>query len=97
MTTAEIERNVKTVRAEIARAAAEAGRSPREILLAAATKMNDAEAVRAAIRAGVDICGENRVQEMLEKNAQNAYAGVPLHFIGICRRTRCARSSGSAR
>ena len=30
MTTAEIERNVKTVRAEIARAAAEAGRSPRE-------------------------------------------------------------------
>ena len=60
MTTAEIERNVKTVRAEIARAAAEAGRSPREILLAAATKMNDADSVRAAIRAGVDICGDAR-------------------------------------
>lgn len=94
MTPAEIERNVKTVRAEIARAAAEAGRSPCEILLAAATKMNDAESVRAAIRAGVDICGENRVQEMLEKNAQNAYAGVPLHFIGHLQKNKVRQLVG---
>ena len=82
MTEAEIKINVKHVKAEIARAAAEAGRAPEEILLVAATKTNDADRVKAAVRAGVDICGENRVQEMLEKNAQNAYEGVPLHFIG---------------
>ena len=82
MTEIEIARNVANIKAEIARAAAEAGRDPGEIRLVAATKTNPAEAIRAAIAAGVDICGENRVQEMLEKNAQGAYEGVPLHFIG---------------
>lgn len=77
-----ITENVAVVRRQIAEAAIAAGRDPKEILLCAATKMNDAEAVREAIRAGVDICGENRVQELLQKDAQNAYAGVPLHFIG---------------
>lgn len=74
--------NIAAVRRQIKDAAIAAGRDPKEILLCAATKMNDAEAVREAIRAGVDICGENRVQELLQKDAENAYAGAPLHFIG---------------
>ena len=82
MTEEQIGKNVEHVKAEIVQAAGAAGRDPAEILLVAATKMNDAAAVRAAVRAGVDICGENRVQEMLEKNAQGAYEGTPLHFIG---------------
>jgi len=77
-----ISENVARIKAEIARAAIAAGRDPGEILLCAATKMNDAEAVREAIRAGVDCCGENRVQELVQKQSQNAYAGVPVHFIG---------------
>jgi pyridoxal phosphate enzyme (YggS family) len=44
--------------------------------------MNDAQRVQAAIAAGVDICGENRVQELQEKYPQGAYTGAPLHFIG---------------
>ena len=48
-------------------AALACGRDPGEIALCAATKMNDAEAVRQAIAAGVDCCGENRVQEAKEK------------------------------
>jgi pyridoxal phosphate enzyme (YggS family) len=52
------------------------------VLLVAATKMNDAAAVREAVAAGVDACGENRVQEFLEKDAQGAYDGCPKHFIG---------------
>ena len=87
-------KNVAFVKSEIARAAEEAGRDPAEIRLVAATKMNDAEAVRAAIRAGVDICGENRVQEMLEKNAQGAYAGVPLHFIGHLQKNKVRQVVG---
>ena len=94
MTPAEIERNVKNIRAEIARAASEAGRDPDEILLAAATKTNSAEAVRAAVKAGVDICGENRVQEMLEKNALGAYDGVPLHFIGHLQKNKVRQVVG---
>ncbi len=74
--------NVARIRAEIAEAAAACGRDPGEIQLCAATKMNDAEAVRQAIAAGVDCCGENRVQELTAKLAENAYAGAPVHFIG---------------
>ena len=77
-----IHENVQTIRTAMAPAAEAAGRDPKEILLCAATKMNDADAVRQAVAAGVDCCGENRVQELLEKQPQGAYEGVPVHFIG---------------
>ena len=77
-----IAENVARIRADIAEAAATAGRDPSEIQLCAATKMNDADAVRQAIAAGVDCCGENRVQELTAKLAENAYEGAPVHFIG---------------
>lgn len=77
-----IEENVGKVLEEIAAAARAAGREPGEVTLCAATKMNDAQAVRRAIAAGVRICGENRVQELTAKLADNAYAGAQVHFIG---------------
>ncbi len=77
-----IAENVAAIRSQMAQAAAAAGRDPAKILLCAATKMNDADAVRQAIAAGVDCCGENRVQELTAKAAQGAYQGAPVHFIG---------------
>ncbi|MBO5869045.1 MAG: YggS family pyridoxal phosphate-dependent enzyme [Oscillospiraceae bacterium] len=77
-----ISENVAYVKSQIREAAIAAGRNPEEILLCAATKMNDADAVREAIAAGVDCCGENRVQELTAKLAQGAYTGAPVHFIG---------------
>ncbi|MBE7001546.1 MAG: YggS family pyridoxal phosphate-dependent enzyme [Ruminococcaceae bacterium] len=77
-----IRENVAHIKEEMKNAALAAGRDPKDILLCAATKMNDAAAVREAIAAGVDCCGENRVQELTAKQAQNAYDGVPVHFIG---------------
>ena len=77
-----IAENVAKIKEDIRQAALAAGRDPAEILLCAATKMNDADAVRQAIAAGVDCCGENRVQELTAKLADNAYAGAPVHFIG---------------
>ena len=77
-----IAENVAQVRAQLNAAAIAAGRDPGTILLCAATKMNDADAVRQAIAAGVDCCGENRVQELTAKLAKNAYEGAPVHFIG---------------
>lgn len=74
--------NVANARERIAEAARKAGRQPEEITLVAATKMNDAERVQAAVRAGIDVCGENRVQELLGKYEEHAYDGCPLHFIG---------------
>ena len=77
-----IAENVARIKAEMAAAAIAAGRDPGEILLCAATKMNDSENVRQAIAAGVDCCGENRVQELTQKLSENAYVGAPVHFIG---------------
>ena len=77
-----IAENVARIRAEMEAAAIAAGRDPKSIQLCAATKMNDADAVRQAIAAGVDCCGENRVQELTAKLAENAYEGAPVHFIG---------------
>ena len=91
-----IAENVARIRSDIAEAAKAAGRDEKDILLIAATKMNDADRVREAIEAGVDICGENRVQEMLEKNALNAYAGAPLHFIGHLQKNKVKHVVGLA-
>ena len=77
-----IEKNVAAIRENIRQAALACGRDPSEITLCAAPKMNDTQAVRTAIKAGVDCCGENRVQELTQKLAENAYTGVPVHFIG---------------
>ena len=77
-----IAENVAAIRAAMESAARDAGRDPKEIKLCAATKMNDAAAVRQAIAAGVDVCGENRVQELTQKLGEKAYVGAPVHFIG---------------
>ena len=77
-----IAENIAAIRAQITEAAIAAGRNPKDILLCAATKMNSAANVRSAIAAGVDCCGENRVQELTAKLSENAYEGAPVHFIG---------------
>jgi pyridoxal phosphate enzyme (YggS family) len=77
-----IAENIRRVRDRIAEAAVRSNRRPEDVTLVAAAKMNPAGNVAEAIRAGVDAVGENRVQELLEKHRQGAYAGCPLHFIG---------------
>lgn len=77
-----IAERVAAAHANIAAAAGRAGRNPGEITLVAATKTRCAETVRAAIAAGVTVCGENRVQELTEKLSQYAYDGARVHFIG---------------
>ena len=83
-----IAENLAQVQTNIVRAAEKAGRDPGEILLVGATKMNDADRVREAIRAGLSCCGENRVQELLEKKEAGAYEGAALHFIGTLQKNK---------
>ena len=78
----ELKDRIKQVQARIAAAALAAGRDPSEITLCAATKVQTDDTIRAAIAAGVTVCGENRVQEMTAHLAAGAYAGAKLHFIG---------------
>ena len=86
--------NIGAVRERMAAAAIAAGRDPGEILLVGASKMNDAAACQAAIAAGIDALGENRVQEMTEKLAEGAYTGAPLHFIGHLQRNKVRQVVG---
>ena len=87
--------NVARIRERIAAAALSAGRKPEEIRLVAASKMNDADRVRQAIAAGVDICGENRVQELLEKKKLNAYDGCAVHMIGHLQKNKVKQVVGA--
>jgi len=57
--------------------------------------MNDADRVRQAIAAGVDICGENRVQELLEKKKLNAYDGCAVHMIGHLQKNKVRQVVGA--
>ena len=82
-----ISENVKRIQEEIGEGVA----------LVGATKMNDGARVREAIEAGLRICGENRVQEMLEKQAQGAYEGAELHFIGHLQKNKVNKVVGLAK
>ena len=89
-----IAENIGEIRRRMEEAARRAGRDPKGILLVGASKMNDADACRAAIAAGIDALGENRVQEMTAKLAENAYDGAPLHFIGHLQRNKVRQVVG---
>ena len=89
-----IAENIAQVRANIEAVAQEAGRDPKEITLVGASKMNDAAACREAIAAGIDVLGENRVQEMIQKLSEHAYDGAPLHFIGHLQRNKVKQVVG---
>ena len=74
--------NIAKVKKNIAAAARSAGRDPDEVTLVAATKVQTSETIRAAIAAGITVCGENRVQELTAHLADYAYDGARVHFIG---------------
>ena len=78
----ELRNNIEAIRAGIDAAAAAAGRDPASITLLAATKTQSSETIRAAIAAGITVCGENRVQELTAHLDDNAYEGAEVHFIG---------------
>ena len=77
-----IQQQVQAVRARMAAAAESSGRRPEDIALCAATKVQSDDTIRAAIAAGITLCGENRVQELTAHLAAGAYEGARVHFIG---------------
>lgn len=74
--------NLAEVRQEIARHAALAGREPGEITLIAVSKTKPVSMVVEAFEAGQTVFGENKVQEMCEKNEQLSDLPLFWHLIG---------------
>ena len=91
----ELEQNIRLVKERIRAAALRAGRDPGEITLCAATKVQSDDTIRAAIAAGVAVCGENRVQELCAHLETDAYAGAKqVHFIGHLQTNKVNRVVG---
>lgn len=78
----QIKANIMAVQENIAQAACGAGRNPQEITLVAATKTQTTQTIHEAIRAGIAVCGENRVQELTGHLDEGGYPNAQIHFIG---------------
>lgn len=77
---ADIEYNLAVIRERIAKAAQGSGRSPEEVKLMAVTKTVAPEYINHAIECGIDLIGENKVQEYLGKKPQ--LLNCEAHLIG---------------
>jgi PLP dependent protein len=73
--------NIRQVRESMAEAARRSGRSPAEVRLMAVTKTVDDDRILSAVRAGVEIIGENYVQEAKRKLEKMGKTGE-WHLIG---------------
>ena len=74
--------NLNTVNARITAAAAAAGRVTTDVRLVAVSKKFGPEHVEAAVAAGLQDLGENKVQEALQKQAATGALQVTWHLIG---------------
>lgn len=77
----EVAENIRIVREKIAAAALRVGRDPSEVKLMGVTKTVDDERIIESIRAGIDIIGENYVQEAKRK-IEKMGRSLPWHLIG---------------
>ncbi|OPY12672.1 MAG: hypothetical protein A4E67_00051 [Syntrophaceae bacterium PtaB.Bin038] len=77
----DVTENILRVRERIAAAAARAGRDPSGVRLMGVTKTVGDDRIRQAIAAGIDIIGENYVQEARRK-IELMGKNVEWHFIG---------------
>lgn len=74
--------NLKVVRENIAEAAIRSGRKPEEIKLMAVTKTVEPEYINYAISQGIDLIGENKVQEFMSKKEFLNLENCEAHLIG---------------
>jgi PLP dependent protein len=77
-----IARNLADVRARIHKAAQDAGRAATDVHLLAVSKTFGLDHVRAAVAAGQEDFGENRVQDALQKIEGSADLKIRWHLIG---------------
>lgn len=84
--------NVNAVRERIAAAAARAARDAEEVVLVAVAKTRPAADVRAAVAAGVEVIGENRIQEAEPKIGELADVDCTWHMVGHLQRNKAARA-----
>lgn len=86
-TGASIRDRLEVVRERVAEAALKVGRDPDEVRILIATKYYEPRQISALVEAGVRLVGENRAEDLREK--QDAFAGAfEWHFIGHLQRRK---------
>ena len=91
---ADIEYNLDVIRENIAESAIKSGRNPEDVRLMAVTKTVDPIFINYALSYGVDLIGENRVQEMLRKKPELNLEGVEKHLIGHLQTNKAGQITG---
>ncbi|WP_207781881.1 YggS family pyridoxal phosphate-dependent enzyme [Phytoactinopolyspora limicola] len=79
---ARIQANVTALHERIAHSCRAAGRDPADVDILLATKQVPADRIATAVRTGIRLIGENKVQELAEKDAGLAGLDCTRHFIG---------------
>jgi pyridoxal phosphate enzyme (YggS family) len=81
---------------KVSAAAKRVGRSPHDILIVGVTKGHPIDAVEAALEAGLQDLGENRIEELEDKAARLNARGVRWHMVGHVQRRRAPALHGLA-
>jgi len=76
-----IEENIKDIRSRIEKSAEKSSRRAKEIKLVVVTKTVEIDRINEAIRGGIDIIGENRIQEA-EAKFNQLTENVEKHLVG---------------
>jgi pyridoxal phosphate enzyme (YggS family) len=87
--------NLLRIEERLEKACRISGRNRDEIRLMGVTKFHDRQAVEEAWKAGVDLFGENRVQEAEKKfeGRKESFPGLELHLIGSLQRNKAGKAA----
>jgi PLP dependent protein len=77
-----VKQKLKSIKDRINKSAIRSGRDPKSVRLVAVSKTVPADRIKEAVDAGVDILGENYIQETRTKFNELAACQVSWHFIG---------------
>ena len=91
-----IAERISAVRADIAEACERAHRDAADVTLVAVAKTHPADAIKAALDAGITDVGENRAQELKQKAQVLASAPIRWHFVGPLQTNKVRHVVGTA-
>src|SRR6056297_2659133 len=84
----ELKRRLSNVEDNIKKAAQKADRSPDEIALIPISKNHNTDKIKFFYDMGIEVFGENRVQELQDKDEKLADINVKWHFVGHLQRNK---------
>ncbi len=92
MNSESVARRLALIRERVAEAALRKGRRPEEIKILGASKAQPPEKIREAVEAGLEILGENYVQEAEKKKALLSDLPVSWHLIGYLQKNKARKA-----